>query len=273
MHFWSRTPGPLLYAHRGASSELPENTTPAFRRALELGADVLELDVHATQDRVFVVSHDPSAERTCNVPRRLADCTWSEVSSWDAGWGFVDAQGKRPYADKDIRLARFDSVLDEFRDAAFNVDVKEATDAEVRTLLSLLREQRAESRVLLTSFSWRCLWRIRRQGYEGALGLSQLDVVRLFFMPEFTGRLLPFGGIRAQVPPRSGPLDLSSPRFIEKCHRLGLKVDYWVINQPGEAARLLDNGADGIIADDVAKIAEVFAASERTAAWRARAQK
>ena len=64
MHFWSRTPGPLLYAHRGASSELPENSTRAFRRALELGADVLELDLHATRDGVFVVSHDPSAGST-----------------------------------------------------------------------------------------------------------------------------------------------------------------------------------------------------------------
>ncbi len=270
MHFWSRTPGPLLYAHRGASSELPENSAPAFRRALELGADVLELDLHATSDGVFVVSHDPSAERTCNVSRQLGDCTWSDVSSWDAGWGFVDAEGKRPYAGTGVRLARFDAVLDEFPEAAFNVDVKEASRAEVETLLSLLRERQAESRVLLTSFSWRGLQRLRRQGYTGPLGLSQLDVLRLFFAPEFVGRLLPFGGIRAQIPARSGGLDLGSPSFIAKCHRLGLKIDYWVINHATEAARLLDNGADGIITDDVASIAEVFGASERTTAWRDR---
>lgn len=270
MAFWSSTPGPLLFAHRGASSERPENSALAFRRALELGADVLELDLHATRDGVFVVSHDPSAERTCNVRRRLGECTWSEISSWDAGWGFVDRAGERPYAGQQIRLARFDSVLEQFPDAAFNVDVKEASDAEVRTLLSLLRARQAESRVLLTSFSWRCLRRIRRQGYEGPLGLSQLEVIRLFFAPELTLRLLPLGGLRAQVPPRSGSLDLGGPRFIEKCHRLGLKVDYWVINQASEAARLLDNGADGIITDDVATIANVFATSERTAAWRAR---
>jgi glycerophosphoryl diester phosphodiesterase len=272
MHFWSRTPGPLLYAQRGASSELPENSTLAFRRALELGADVLELDLHATRDGVFVVSHDPSAERTCNVSRRLGECTWSEVSTWDAGWGYVDAEGQRPYAGQQIRLARFDSLLDEFPAAAFNVDVKEASDAEVRTLLSLLGARRAESRVLLTSFSWRCLRRIRRQGYAGPLGLSQLEVIRLFFAPELSGKLLPFAGVRAQVPTRSGPLDLSTPRFIEKCHRLGLKVDYWVINRASEAARLLDNGADGIITDDAAEIAKVYASSERTAAWRARRQ-
>ena len=270
MHFWSRTPGPLLYAHRGASSELPENSTLAFRRALELGADVIELDLHATRDGVFVVSHDPSAERTCNVARRLGDCTWSEVSSWDAGWGFLDAEGKRPHAGKDVRLARFDAVLAEFPDAAFNVDVKAASDSELHNLVSSLRQQRAEPRVLLTSFSWRCLRRLRRHGYSGALGLSQLDVVRLFFAPEPALKLLPFAGIRAQLPTRSGPLDLATPSFIAKCHRLGLKVDYWVVNSAAEAARLLENGADGIITDEVAKVAAVFSSAAATSAWRDR---
>ncbi len=243
---------------------------PAFRRGLELGADVLELDLHPTRDGVFVVSHDPDGARTCNVARRLAECTWAEVSRWDAGWGFVDAQGKRPFAGGDVRLGRFDAVLDEFPEAAFNVDVKDASELEVRRLLALLGERRAESRVLLTSFSWRCLQRIRRQGYTGPLGLSQLDVVRLFFVPELARRLLSFGGIRAQVPVRSGPLDLSQRPFIDKCHRVGLSVDYWVVNDATEAARLLDTGADGIISDDVAAMAKVFATSERTARWRER---
>jgi len=95
-------------------------------------------------------------------------------------------------------------------------------------------------------------------------------VARLFFAPEFAGQLLPFRGIRAQIPARSGRLDLGNPSFIAKCHRLGLKVDYWVINHATEAERLLDNGADGIITDDVATIARVFGSSQRTAAWRNR---
>ena len=71
MHFWHATEGPLLYAHRGASRECPENTLPAFERALELGADVLELDVHATRDGVFVVSHDATAARVAGVARSI----------------------------------------------------------------------------------------------------------------------------------------------------------------------------------------------------------
>src|SRR5690606_41842759 len=98
MDFWARTPGPLLYAHRGASAELPENTLPAFRRAPELGADVLECDVHATRDGVFVISHDPSGLRTCGLPTRIATCTFPEVSCLAAGVRHVTALGRRPYS-------------------------------------------------------------------------------------------------------------------------------------------------------------------------------
>ena len=50
---------PLVIAHRGASAERPENTIPAFERAIELGADYVELDVHARPDGELVVTHDP----------------------------------------------------------------------------------------------------------------------------------------------------------------------------------------------------------------------
>src|SRR5438309_6462542 len=74
--------GVRVYAHRGASRELPENTMPAFQRAPELGADALETDLHATADGVLVTSHDPDGARVLGVARRTADCRWSEVREW-----------------------------------------------------------------------------------------------------------------------------------------------------------------------------------------------
>ena len=52
-----------LYAHRGASAELPENTMPAFVRAVEIGVDALETDVYVTRDGHLIVAHDPTATR------------------------------------------------------------------------------------------------------------------------------------------------------------------------------------------------------------------
>jgi glycerophosphoryl diester phosphodiesterase len=250
--------GRTLYAHRGASRELPENTLEAFRLALEVGADALELDVHPTRDGVFVVSHDPNGARMCNVAKRIDECTWQEVAGWDAGWGYVDSAGTRPHAGKGIRPARLEQVIDEFPEVALNVDVKEASSAALAPLLALLRAQRADERVLLTSFSWRTLRAIRGAGYPGSLGLCRLDVMRLVFSPELLAALCGFHGVRAQIPTRSGPFDLSRRALIEKCHRLGLAVDYWVVNDAAEAARLLRAGADGIITDDPRTIAGAF---------------
>ena len=68
-----------IYAHRGASRELLENTLPAFRRALELGADALETDVHQTRDGHLVVSHDPDCARVFGVACAIAQSTLAEV--------------------------------------------------------------------------------------------------------------------------------------------------------------------------------------------------
>ena len=94
---------PLLYAHRGASHERPENTLPAFRRALELGADALETDCHMTADGTIVVSHDATGGRMCGVPRPIRTNSVHEVSSWDAGLGFIDSNGARPFAGGECR--------------------------------------------------------------------------------------------------------------------------------------------------------------------------
>src|SRR2546428_219632 len=92
--------GARVYAHRGASRELPENTMPAFRRALELGADALETDLHATADGVLVTSHDPDGARVFGVCRRIADatlsgCGWTTGPSTSPPWRSASPRSAR----------------------------------------------------------------------------------------------------------------------------------------------------------------------------------
>jgi glycerophosphoryl diester phosphodiesterase len=61
------------------------------------------------------------------------------------------------------------------------------------------------------------------------------------------------------IPRRGMGVDLDGRHFIDRCRTLGLRVDYWVVNSPGDARELLDRGATGIITDDPARIAAVFA--------------
>lgn len=78
---------PWIIAHRGASAYEPENTLRAFHRAIELGADMLELDVHLTADAQVVVIHDEDLSRTTDGTGRVSECTLDELRRLDAGKG------------------------------------------------------------------------------------------------------------------------------------------------------------------------------------------
>jgi len=73
-----------LYAHRGASAECPENTMPAFERAVEIGVDALEMDVHVTRDDHLVVVHDPTGMRTTGARLAWCDLDLADVRRLDA---------------------------------------------------------------------------------------------------------------------------------------------------------------------------------------------
>lgn len=82
---------PFVGAHRGASKYCPENTMPSFKKALELGTDYIELDVHLSKDEVPVVMHDSRLERTSNGKGRLRDYTVEELKELDAGSWFGES--------------------------------------------------------------------------------------------------------------------------------------------------------------------------------------
>ncbi len=256
----SRPERPLLYAHRGASLECPENTLVSFRRALDIGIDVIETDAHMSADGHVVLSHDPSGGRMCGVPKEIRHCTLREVESWDAGRGFVTAEGERPFAGGDCRIPPLAEVLRALPDTPLNIDVKQSEPSMVGAIVSLLRDAGAAERVTLASFSHHTMRAIRELGYEGPTALAQRELATALAVPRALRRLRPIRANAAQIPVRVGRLDLSAPRVVAKLHALGLRVDYWTINDPAEANRLLDAGADGIMTDDPRAIAPVFAA-------------
>lgn len=250
----------LLYAHRGAAVELPENTLPAFRRAAELGVDAIETDVHLTRDGHVVISHDPSAARMANAPVRWRDLDLADARRLDLGWGHVAADGARPHAGTGIGVATLEEALVELPHLRWNVDLKQASPPMVDPVLALLRRLRAEERVTLASFHLRTLLTVRRRGYGGETALSRPEVVALLTTTDRAWRQLPLSGTAAQVPLAAGPVRLDRAAFISRCHRRGLRVDFWTVNQPEAAARLIALGADGIMTDDPAAIAPVFRA-------------
>jgi glycerophosphoryl diester phosphodiesterase len=246
----------LLYAHRGASAERPENTMPAFDRAMAIGVDALEMDVHLTRDGVLIVAHDDTAARTCGSGCRWGELDVVEARGLDAGWGFVASDGTRPYAGRGINVPTFEEVLVAFPKVKINVDLK--GERAVATMLDLVRRMKAEDRVCLASFQTGTAVALRRRGYGGETSLSRGEVATLLSFPALLWRQLPFTGTAAQVPVKSGAIHFDRAAFIAKCHSLGLRVDFWTVDDRAEAERLLALGADGIMTNDPAAIRPAF---------------
>lgn len=243
-------PHPIVYAHRGASFELPENTLEAFELALALGADAIETDAHMTRDGAIVLSHDPTGARAAGVKRAIADATLAEVRTWDVGARFVPRRPGVFRGGARFAMPTLDAALDAFPEVVFNVDAKPTSPGVIPALLRAIRQARAEERVRIASFSTRNLVRARRLGYPGETGLSPIEVARAMIAPRAALRWLRVRGHAAQVPRQAYGIRFARAAAIDRLHALGLRVDFWTIDDPAEAARLFAMGADGVMTDD-----------------------
>jgi glycerophosphoryl diester phosphodiesterase len=231
-----------LYGHRGASARAPENTLAAFEIALADGANALELDVHRTADGHFVVAHDPDGARTAGCDEAIARVRLSDVRRWSADGESVPT---------------LDEFLDAFPTTPVSIDLKPNDPAAVGPLVDLLSARGCESTVTLASFHDRLVWRARRLGWAGRTALTRTEVAALRLAPLAVARRI-IRGQAAQIPLRSGAIRLDRRAFLTRCRRLGIRADYWVVNDPGQARTLLAAGATGIMSDDPACLAPVF---------------
>ena len=114
MNFWTQSPENIyVAAHRGWSSHYPENTLLAFEKALELGVDQLEFDLHMTKDGQLVLMHDHKLARTTGAEGLVCDYTLEELKKLDAGiWKGEQFRGtKIPTLDQLLALAEGTDVI------------------------------------------------------------------------------------------------------------------------------------------------------------------
>ncbi len=230
---------------------------PSFERAMEIGVDVLETDVHLTSDGTVVVSHDADGERAAGVAQRICNTSLAELRTWDVGRSFRIGTGAMPFAGHGLRVPTLAELLEAFPTVQLNIDIKQRAPSMVDAFLSVLRNQRATHRVTVASFFTDVIRAVRKK-FDGPTVLAQREVLKLVATPLMILRRTGVAGTVVQIPLRAGPFDLASRAFLEKCHQLGLRVDYWTINDPIVAEVLLDRGADGMITDDPARLKPLF---------------
>jgi glycerophosphoryl diester phosphodiesterase len=242
-------PRPRLFGHRGAAGVLPENTMASFRRAVADGADVLELDVHATRDGVVVVIHDETLDRTTDGTGRVREQTFAELSRCDAGVRFGD-EGGFPYQGRGIRVPALEELLDELPAVPLNVEIKQAEPAIEDAVVSLLERKQALDRVMLAAEDDAVVQRIRGRAPDAATSASY-EEARDFFQRCFADDFANYTpAARAlQVPHWIGKIELVTAETIAAAHRFGLEMHVWTINEEDEMAALLSLGVDGVMSD------------------------
>lgn len=241
---------PIVYAHRGASCELPENTMESFALALELGADAIETDAHMTRDGRIVLSHDATGDRMAGVSSAIKDTTLSDLRQWNVGARFTPTRPGAFRSSDRFRMPTLEEALDAYPNVPFNVDAKQTTPDMIPALLRAIRGAHAEDRVRIASFSSANLVRVRALGYTGETSLSAKEIARIMFLPKSALRWARVDGQAAQVPRRAYGVSFASQGAIDRLHMLGVRVDFWTIDEKAEADELFAMGADGVMTND-----------------------
>jgi glycerophosphoryl diester phosphodiesterase len=214
----------LMYAHRGASALHPENTLRAFRHALAIGVDGIELDVHATVDGIPVVIHDRDIGRTTDGDGYVDQIALARLETFDAGQG--------------ERVPTLAEVLALVGDAAhLDIEIK-GSDVEQAVLDVLARHPTV--RWAISSFAWDTLRTLRR-----------LDpVAELWPLAERADDELIDVATELASPAVSLYTGAYTAENAAKLRDAGLHVMVWTVNDPREARRVADLGAFGLCTDD-----------------------
>ncbi len=240
---------PRVFGHRGAAGVAPENTLASFRRARADGADVFELDVHATADGEIVVLHDPTLERTTDGAGPVSRLRYAQIVGLDAGFHFTPDGGRtHPFRGTGLRVPRLADLVREFPDAPLNIEIKQETPSIVADVVTLLRAARAT--VVLAAEYDTIMTAIRGAAPDIPTSLAAGEVAAFIdALQRGVAPTLPEGAVALQIPPRFGAIELVTRETVAAAHALGAEMHVWTINDADEMRRLLALGCDGIISD------------------------
>ncbi|MDE2742828.1 MAG: glycerophosphodiester phosphodiesterase family protein [Gemmatimonadota bacterium] len=230
---------PLRIAHRGASGPglAPENTLVACEKALQIGVDMLEIDVHATRDGQIVVLHDAALDRTTNGTGLVADLLGEEVRQFDAGrWFSAD------FADERVPL--LEEVLDLARNQAV-VLIEIKADGIAERVLQVIEAANAVERVVVQAFNPQTVRRLNLLAptLPTALLVGQL--------PTTPSRVRARRLVRQVLQVGANALAMwyaaLTPPFLEEMRQRGIAVWAWTVDEDIAMRDLATMGVQGII--------------------------
>lgn len=228
--------GTLVIGHRGASARLPENTLDAFRGAIADGADGVELDVRLSADGLPVVIHDATLERTTPVRGRVSDVAAPDLEA-------VGVPTLRSALD----------LLSAHRAVVF-VELKGGGDDLERAVARELCHRDCYERATVLSFNHAALRRVREIDERLETAATVAPTLR---MPRPSPARIVEIVERAEASAAALHVSLATRRRIDALHDRGLGALVWTVNSPVVARRIARFGADAVMTDAPARLAEL----------------
>lgn len=223
-------------AHRGDQTHAPENTLAAFREALRLGVDCIELDVRRSRDDRLLVIHDATLERTTNGTGRVDALTFAELRALDAGAWFAPTFAGEPIPE----LAEVLALVG--REAGLAVEIKEPPGAIEAAVVACLRDAGLLAHAVITSGKEDVLRCVKQIEPSVAVGLISNP-------PGLIERALAVGA--AWIDPHKRAC---TPELVAEAHARGLRVTTWIVDDPAERDAFAAMGVDRVTSNDPARL-------------------
>nr|WP_272890879.1 glycerophosphodiester phosphodiesterase [Stutzerimonas sp. S1] len=226
----------MIYGHRGAKGEAPENTLTSFQQCLQHGVSRCELDLHLSRDGELMVIHDPTLKRTTGRRGKVAQHSAEELAGYDARLGGPGWKQPCP-------IPRLSELFENCAFEHWQLEVKSASrDRAARTVLAikaLAERHQLLDRITVTSSSREVLRALKRLAPAISRGLvaeyAWLDPLKV--ARHYGCDLLAL------------KWTLCTPERLAKAQQQGLHVSVWTVNEPALMRRLADFGADSLITD------------------------
>ncbi len=277
----------LNIAHQGGENEAPSNTMYAYERALRLGADMLEVDIHTTADGKVVVMHDGTVDRTTDGSGSIYEMTLAQIRKLDAAHGFVPGLGtsaghppadyrfrgirtgeRRPprgFRPGDFRVPTLREVLRAYPDVAINIEIKGAADTDLASfnrnaehLAALLNRVGRTDDIIVASFNDAALTTFHQLAPDIGLapGIAGVTAFKLASVPPGPGM------VAFQVPIEFEGVPVADPDFVQRAHAGGYAVHVWTIDDEPTMLQLLDWGVEGVMTAEPTRLERVLCAED-----------
>jgi glycerophosphoryl diester phosphodiesterase len=245
---------PLVIAHQGGDGIRPGDTMVAFEHAVQIGADVLEMDAHITRDGKIVLMHDEKVDRTTDGTGLVENMTLEELKQLDAAYKWSNDDGKTfPYRGQGIQVPTLEELFQKFPDMRYVIEIKLTRNPIDKPLCDLIRHYNMQDRVAIASFHDEAMQRFRATCPEVATSASRGEVTKFVLL----GKIFLSGLITPQYesiqppydPEESMNIPIMTKRFIREAHAKNIAVEPWTVDDPKLMKQYIEWDVDGIMTD------------------------